>query len=225
MIIRRLIAYCVLLLTLYSCGNNHGNKSKKDNKYYFPENREPIQKKYFGVSMDKDQIFGCVYKNPSGQQYAFRCHRAIFTNDSLIPVHLRLSFPDDYTNMTSSDEKKFKVFFIPDSLTNEEFPNSSFIGWPGKSLEAFLNSNARKQIVLDKIIMPNEKFEFRIGLLFFPVDGVTRVELFSKGHGHHLRLPELATDNSVQNKLNIMLGATVDQDFAILSCGQLSYSD
>jgi hypothetical protein len=226
MTIKKFTAYSLFIFIFYSCGNN--KKAKQEADDYFVEDH-PIQgfrTKYFGVSLEKYLPMGWIYVDSAKEQYAYRYIRTIISNDSTIPVHLKIVFPESYIAMTPSEKRKYKAFILPDSMTAEkQFDNSANNMGFCKESKFFLNKESAKYITLEKTLLPKEKCELRIGLLFLPCDGVTRIELFSRGHKHNLRLPAIAFDlnNPSAKKLDLFLGATYNSSYSSIKCGELFY--
>jgi len=221
---RQFIFTGISLLLLYSCSH----KPSADNKY-------------FGVQIKSMLPTGTIHKNQSGEVSGFRSILFYITNDSIIPVNLHITLPDEYVNLKSltSDNpreffhqdsmgeknyNKYKVFIIPDTLHDEKLYQESSL--PTEALEIFLNKERSAYTTMTKVIKPQETYKLRLGFLINP-DGQTRAELFSKGHQHRLSIPaeEIKFNDANKNVLDLFLGVTVFSDYSIIPCGQLSYSN
>jgi hypothetical protein len=197
--------------------------------------------KYFGVQIKSMLPTGTIHKDLTGEASGFRSIIVYITNDSIIPVNLQITFPNEYVNLTplakdslkeffhqdSMNAKvysKYKVFLLPDTLTDEKLYQENSL--PTEELEIFLNKELAAYTTLTKVVKPQETYKLRLGFLIRP-DGQTRAELFSKGHKHNLSIPdkEIKFDSINKEVLELMLGVTLYSNYSIIPCGQLFYTN
>ena len=183
---------------------------------------------------------GTIHKDLTGEASGFRSIMVYIINDSIIPVTLKITFPNDYINLRSAAKDsleeffhqdtanvkvhpKYKVFLLPETLPDDKLYQESSL--PTEELELFLNKELYAYTTLTKVIKPKETYRLRLGFLIHP-DGRTRAALFSKGHKCNLSIPdqEIKSDSINKNGIDLMLGVILYSDYSIIPCGQLFYS-
>jgi hypothetical protein len=210
MTIKHLFYIFILANTLSSCAD-----------------KTPVSNKYFGVDIKNYLPSGSVYTDTSGKQFGFRAISFEITNDTLIPAYFKISLPNEFNTLSPLTDNKFRVFLLPDSMNaGKLYQNNSFAS---KELELFLQKDLFST-TLNVAIQPEKTYKLRLGFLFSP-NGMTRAEIFSKGHELNLYIPkeEIKFSNTNKNGLEIMLGVTLncrssDCCYSTISCGKLAYS-
>ena len=122
------------------------------------------------------------------------------TNDSIVPVHLEISFPKKY-----NDSLKSKVFLLPRALTPKK-QHADSTGMPNE-VKLFLDRDIDTPVSLDKIINTNESCVITFGAL-------TAVKYNSP------ESIELIT--SVENPSILSLKLTTLYGNYIIPCGKIS---
>jgi hypothetical protein len=169
---------------------------------------------------------GRLVKNPTGIQYFYCYINSTITNDSLIPMHIKLGFSEDNYEPTPSNGQTFKVFLQPDILSNSEVK---------KRLEGLYSP-----LVLDTIINPKEKIDITIG---FVTESISPLNLnplpfvlSSKGH-YQAGIPSTISDSLInefakdRNQLGLLLdlnfskwGSDSIKHYSVIPCGEISFS-
>ncbi|MFL5765722.1 MAG: hypothetical protein ACJ77K_17380 [Bacteroidia bacterium] len=199
----------ILCVLLYSCADKSSGQDKTDG--------------YFGVQIKNYLPTGSGYVDSAGGRQGYRSIIVDITNDTLVPFNLKIEFPGKYIDLYPSKNSKYKVFILPDSLAKEK--ESDSYDSINKPLKLYLDKVIYESSTLEKVIKPGETYSLRLGFLISP-DGITRAELFSKGHALKLSIPN-KTVNLKNNKddLDLMLGITLDKEYSTISCGQISFSN
>jgi hypothetical protein len=143
---------------LYSCLNNQPKEHKYEKNFSSYSN----SKKILGVSIENGPRQGFQYFDSLGTEYTYRYITTTITNDSIVPIQLKISFSKEYNYLRSNDSLKSKVFLLPRELTpdRQHYDNSI-----SKELKTFLDKDVDNPISLDKRINPNEKLIMTFGVL------------------------------------------------------------
>jgi hypothetical protein len=219
MTLKQFIYILILLTLLHSCYEKHD-----------PD-------KYFGVQITNNLPFGSRYTDTTGIKYAYRSMLFYFTNDTLIPVNLQIEFPDTFISLNPSADSKYKVFLLPDSMTREkQYGFAINNGQVSKELEQLLSKELFANKLTKNGIQPGETYILRLGFLF-TYEGVTRAEIFSKGHKHNLPIPrnEIKIADSNKKGIDLMLGVVLyaperfgtdtSDRYSVINCGRLFYDN
>jgi hypothetical protein len=206
------------LLFLFSVCSCSDNKSKS------------LSDEYFGASITNDMRRGHTYTDSTGTEYFYCYIHASITNDSLIPMNVKIAFSKDYYQPTPTNGHRFKVFLLPEFMTPEK--KSDFY-----LLNKFLDEGLENSITIDKVIKPKDECSLNFGFLTelkSPLNPSPFV-LFSKGHRQHFESISDSVINQVvseKNQLTLLLGLDffpLGQDsikrYSIIPCGQISYSN
>ena len=204
---------------LYSCSDDAPNEVKHEK--YFGSYSD--SQKGSGISIENGPRQGFQYFDSAGTEYSYRYITTTISNDSLVPIHLIISFSKEYTYLRSHNSLKSKVFLLPRELTPERqhFDNSM-----SKELKHFLDKDVDAPISLDKIINPNERLVMTFGVLTEMKYGeFMRMELISSDKQFHLN-PDDSLENIVhpsEDSRTFYLGLNLVNSF-IIPCGQISFS-
>lgn len=193
-------------------------------------NNEPNPKieRFFGANISNSIRKGHSYTDKAGAEYFYAYIRVTITNDSLIPMKLKIAFKNEYYQPTPTNGQKFKVFLIPENRTNEKQTDFDF-------LNKFLDQGLENPISLNKVLFPKEECVLNIGFLtgIGSTLNPSPFVLFSKGHKQNFQsisdslINNTASDN---NQLTLLLGLdfySLGLDsikrYSIIPCGQISY--
>jgi hypothetical protein len=210
-----------------------------------------LYEKYYGIYIDHSLRQGSGYKDSTGIKYWYTYVKTVITNDSLIPAHVRLSIPKGFYQPVFSNDEKYKVFLLPDSMTTEnEFKDYYLISG---DLKKFFDSGIEKPFILDTVLKPNEECTVYIGFLTETSNGmIPYLSLLSRGHKPHfwpsktkfreappdslLSIPDTEINKftlPIEKQLSLFLGVTIINSqfnepvkyYNIIPCGQVSYSN
>lgn len=227
----------LFMFFLWSCSNNKSTDTHKS--FSGRVCNDSIQG--LGIHICTEPIRGSIYGDSTGTKYAYRYVRAFVVNDTTIPIQIKITFPEEYyysdTEYTTGQKLKFKVFILPDTLTEEAMRGLSQVattvdknGWHRETgaLEKFLDGGLKTPVILNKIINPKEECPVNIGLLIDINYCQPGVVLFSKGLKHHsLSVPDnLINQNpSFEDQRTLLLRVNFCGCQSIISCGQISFSN
>ena len=228
--------FFLLAIFLTSCGNN-----------------PHLYEKYYGIYIDHYGRQGSGYKDSAGTTYGYYYVRTVITNDSLIPAHVILHFPNKFYQTNFSNYQKYKVFLLPDSMmtTENKRERNNLVG--GK-LKKFFDSGLKNSFILDTVLKPKETFTIYIGFITKSGQDIPSLSLFSRGHKPHfwptrskkslwadnerkLSIPDSAINRFIQvkeRKLSVFLGVSILNSlineqpvkyFNIIPCGEIFYSN
>jgi hypothetical protein len=210
-----------------------------------------LYKKYYGIYIDHSLRQGSGYSDSTGVKYWYFYVKTVITNDSLVPAHVRLNIPNEYYQTNFSDSEKYKVFLLPDSMTEQnEFKDYYLVSG---ELKKFFDSGIEKPFTLDTVLKPKEDCTVYIGFITKVSNGMNPyLSLFSRGDKPHfwpsevkskmvpsdslLSIPDTAINKfilSPEKQLSLFLGITMinfrinepAKYYNIIPCGQVSYSD
>ena len=197
---------------------------------YSDNKAKPPSENYFGTSISNSMRRGHTYTDSTGMKYFYCYINVSITNDSLIPVNVKVAFTNEYYQPTPTNGQKFKVFLLPEFMTPEKKTDFNV-------LNKFLDEGLENSISIDKVIKPKEEYSLNIGFLTelkSPLNPSPFV-LFSKGHKQHFEsIPDSVISKvpSAENQLTLLLGLDffpLGQDsikrYSIIPCGQISYSN
>ncbi len=171
------------------------------------------------------QNFGIIIVNSArhGQLNYFNISTT-FSNDTLIPVHLKISFLKQYVH----NNKKFRIILLPESMTVEKLRNN------GTFIQNFLQSDYSN--TLNKIIKPKENYTVNIAFINDNNSNVIpgQLALISKLHKFNFgSIPDslIKQDGRKNDSLNISLGLNFSvltdsvYGFKLIPCGTIYYSN
>lgn len=198
----------LFLICLYGCFDNSDNQvSKSVQTQQWETSQRKLQKwkNHFGLYIENGPRQGFQYFDASKTEYNYRYYTITITNDSIIPVHLEIYFPE--TAEILKDSGKSKVFLLPRHLTPEE---QHFDHSISKELKSFLDEEIDTPVRLNKTLKPTEKCVLTFGVLTdtkYP-DPTTPFDT------------RLLTSNENSSVISIKLQIN---DTLIIPCGQFSY--
>jgi hypothetical protein len=210
----------------------------------------PPYQTHFGVGMDHGLMDGQdSYADINGKKYSYITFTTVITNDSTLPVQLKLNFSKEYAYPSPYNEQKFKLFLAPikESLQqqidfNHLSEGSKKLLTPGSSSITLGNGfiEETKQFIdtyvpftLDQTIDPNEKYLIKIGVLLdAEIVNPGQLALISKGHmypffSHYCEIDQIV---SVNKPMSLFLGLdffrtdrAVYKSFTVIPCGEISF--
>jgi hypothetical protein len=181
---------------------------------------------YFGTQITNGARRGRIIRDTIARQYFYCYITSTITNDSLIPMHIKIGLPKNEWKAMPVNGQTFRIFLQSKILSNDEIK---------KCL-----TNVYPRVVCDTIINPGENIEINVGFLTqysrpFDLNPIPFV-LFSKGHKNGLT-PVLANNLSAflpeEHKLNLLLGldflnqwgSDTIKRYSIIPCGQISFQN
>lgn len=201
-----------------------------------------LYEKYYGIYIGHYGQRGSCYRDSSGSSYVCFYFPTVITNDSLVPVHVRLNFPKEFYQTNNSDSVKYKVFLLSDSM-GKEFAFGDY-HFPDGKLKKFFDGKLENLFRLDTVLKPKEACTVYMGIITKSSSGA-RLSLFSRGHKPHfsttkfngkalnsslLSIPDsainkfiLPTDKSLSLFLGV--GRAHYKYYNIIPCGEVSYSN
>src|SRR5688572_15165719 len=104
-----------------------------------PNNQQPVTsgmtiQKPTGITIDNRQRQGFQYKDSTGREYNYRYYTITVTNDSILPLQLKISLSRN--NSGALDTVQSRFFLLPRALTPDAQHFDEFIA---PELLAFLN--------------------------------------------------------------------------------------
>lgn len=220
----------------------------------------PPYQKYFGVGMNQElmQVLGqseALYTDISGNKYCFTTITTVITNDTTLPVQMKISFSNEYTYPVPYNAQKFKLFLFPikesmheqidydhrseelkkvsTSMSTSITLSDGLLGTILEETKFFIENYI--PYTLDQTIDPNEKYTIKIGILWDQRnDPPGQLALISKGHmfaffSHYCEINQIV---SVNKPSSLFLGIdffssyrTDDKCFAVIPCGEISFSN
>jgi hypothetical protein len=212
-----------------------------------------LYEKYYGIYIDHSLRQGSGYIDSTEHKYWYYYVKTVITNDSLLPAHVKLSIPKGFYQSTFSNDGKYKVFLLSDSMTTEnEFKDYYLVSG---ELKKFFDSGLENPFTLDTVLKPKEECTVYIGLITEVSNGTNPyLSLFSRGHKPHfwpskikslamlapsdssLSIPDSAINKFIlptQKQLNLFLGVSMINSrinepvkyYNIIPCGEVSYSN
>ncbi len=161
--------------------------------------------KYFGIDMSHGGRQGDgIHTDVNGNKYSFATFTTVITNDTTLPIKIKLNLPTEYTYPSPYNKQKFKLFLLPKKETLQEQIDHNHISEESKNLLTLLStsvtlnngflmvslSEETKKFIknyvpstLDQTVNPNEKYTITIGMLvdtkYIPPG---QLALITKGH-------------------------------------------
>ena len=189
--------------------------------FYCCSDNEPKQsEKYFGTYITNSMRRGRVFKDSTGTSYFYCYITSTITNDSLIPMNLKIALSKEYYQPPPINGKRFKVFLQDSSVLCN------------RDIKRILNEPT---VTFNKVINPKEECELYIGFLADSISELNPIPLvlFSKGHTPWLgSMPNYDVNQVVttKNQLPLLLGLSFSQTgtdscYSIIPCGQISFSN
>jgi len=187
--------------------------------------------KYFGVSIENGSRQGFKYIDSLGKEYFYLCKTTSITNDTIVPINLKIYFSKEYNHIRSNEGLKSKVFLLPKELTLDEqqfnvtvTKELKFDLGMTKELKRFLNTSI-ETVTLNKTLNPKEKCVVVFGIL---TDIKYKVPMY---FGLKLKVNDFQYNKqdsiikTITRKPSILpLVLYLDNPFAI-PCGQISFPD
>ncbi len=214
-----------ILTIMCSCSDTETNKvqSKKTTDVY--------SEKYFGIYIENDPRQGSPYIDSSGTEYFYLCKKITLSNDTTVPIDLKISFSKEYNNIRANKGLKSKVCLLPKELTSDEQQDNVTVSKDlkfdlgiTKELKGFL-SKGIETVSLNRTLNPKEKCVMRFGILT-DVKYITDLKYPQPNYfGLKLKTNNYAPDSLIPNgdkQLTLPLVLYLDNPYAI-PCGQISF--
>lgn len=213
MIVRTLIG---LLIVLMGCNSNQQASQEKLKK---EKDSNPFASKS-GLLIDNGINRGVNYMDSLGKPYNLRYIPITISNDTSIPIQLRLAFAQSYDYPTSHDEEPFMIIPMPRAWVED-----------GRDITESMYDKLEPNIAdpsFSKILQPGEKLLTGIGTLYPRPPKTTGVlpralfahldeRIFPSCDGH---MPKAtASQAQLPLGLKIIFGA----DCRVIPCGHISY--
>jgi hypothetical protein len=217
-----------ILTIICSCSDNEPNnhQTKKTTDIY--------SEKYFGISIENDQRQGSQYIDSLGTEYFYLCKKITLSNDTTVPIDLKISFSKEYNNIRANNGLKSKVFLLPKELTSDEqqfnvtmSKEIKFDLGMTKELKSFLNIGL-ETVSLNRTLNPKEKCVMRFGILTdvkyirdlkYPQPNYFGLKLKTNNYAQDSRI---AKGDLIDKQLILPLVLYLDNPYAI-PCGQISF--
>ena len=150
----------------------------------------------FGTSITNGTRRGRVIKDSTGTSYFYCYITTTITNDSLIPMNLKIALSKEYYQPTPVNGQKFKVFLQDSSILSDSDIKRVLI---------------EPSTTLNKVINPKEKCYLHIGFLAESASELNPMPfaLFTKGHKPWLgSIPDDTVNQvaTIPNQLTLLLG-------------------
>jgi len=164
----RNILFLLLLLLINSC--SHKNLH--------------LYEKYYGIYIDHSLRQGSGYIDSTGIKYWYYYVKTIITNDSLLPAHVRLSIPKGIYQSTISNDGKYKVFLLSNSMAEENESKDYYL--VSGELKKFFDSGLESPFTIDTVLKQKEECTVYIGFIAEAGNAMNPyLSLLSRGHKPH----------------------------------------
>lgn len=206
----------------------------------------PQYEKYFGTYITNGKRRGgfitisTLYSKETSYFYCYITAR--ITNDSTIPLHVKIAFSKEFYHPTPHDGQRFRVFLLPETIISagQLSKGSTHIAIDPDYAKNIIVDDYQElrncldtPLTLNKTINPKEKCFVNIGFLIenkFDSFNPIPFELFAKGDKHYFASISDSTINQVistKNQLPLLLGLGNwhKKDYCIIPCGQISFSN
>lgn len=198
--------------TLYSCVNNTP--------------KEHLHKKFSGIYIDHGRREGLFYMDKKGLKYNYRNITTTITNDTIIPIQIKIALSKEYNYPAPFNNQKFKVFLLPETMTAEK-------QYKNNLLNNYLDAEVENAYNINKTIYPKKEYSITIGVLT-NIDYVDpgQLSLMTKKLKPrffvHDSLINIAISNS--NPFDLFLGLDFTKEYtnpkncySVIPCGQISF--
>lgn len=195
------------------------------------EPKEHLNKKHLGIYFDHGNWTGGYYSDKNGNTYLYRSVTTSITNDTTIPIHVKLEFLNELKCKNAFNERFMKIFILPKELSGEKQYK-----YPGVSpeLQKYLDFDTNKKSSLNEELNPNEELTITFGTLNYNKNyGPTQMALISNKLKPHFISHDSIIEKSIANKkpLDLYIAfdfASSEKDstcfsFLCIPCGQISY--
>lgn len=197
-----------LLFSAVSCSENKHGKH--------------LGKKHLGLYIDNSQRRGSQYFDTLGTEYNYRYFTSTFTNDTAVPIQLKIAFAKEFNFPCDTGNQKFKVLLFPEG--SKDLP---------KDLKSTLRIYKSTENTFSKVINPKEKFAMTFGLLtisnhldFFQSAIISKNHLFYFT-GHDSLIKRTTSTNNPLNLSLVLDLLTWTRDalpcYLVIPCGQISF--
>ena len=115
-----------------------------------------------GLKIEYGPNLGTTHVDTLGRKNFYVHSTAIITNDSTIPIHLQLALSKEYEFPAFCNDKKYKVFLLPEELTPD---TATIYNGIVNGQHDFLNTPLANPVPLNKTLKPNEYCVITIGVL------------------------------------------------------------
>ena len=139
------IIIIILLTIFFSCSDN-GNKFEKVADVFSENN--------FGISIENGLRQGFKDFDSLGTEFFYLCKTTTITNDTTVPVDLKIYFSKEYNYLRSNMGLMSNVFLLPQELTTEDHELNTYIP---EELKKFLKSSIASSITFNKTLSPQQK--------------------------------------------------------------------
>jgi hypothetical protein len=169
-------------------------------------------KKYYKISIENGPRQGNPYFDSKGTKYSYLNITTTITNDSLVPIRLRISFSKEYNYLRSKNILKSKIFLLPSHLTPE-------------ALKQFLDTNLDVPASLDTILNPKERVVMTFGMLTeMKYEEFPYMELISTDKQFHLNtIDSLKKPVHLSKDIQTFYLALDIINNRVIPCGQISF--
>ena len=210
----RQLIILLFTFTLSCCSSDNETKTHKT-------------KKHLGIYLDRGVRTGFTYLDQKGNTYNYRTVTTTITNDSIIPINLKIAFSKKYYYTDTLNGKTFRIFILPEAITGEKQYNEN-----SKLLKSFLDTQLDNPITVYEIINPKQEFEISIGVLCDKFDP-GQVALISKVLKPHFSAHDSLINQAISNSDPLSLWFCFDwfqskqilnNCYSVIPCGQISYT-
>lgn len=215
-----MLRHLTIILILFCLGSCADNAPK-----------EHLHKKHLGIYFDHGNWTGGYYADNNGNTYLYRSITTSITNDSTIPIHVKLEFLNELTCKNSFNERFMKIFILPKELAGEKQYN-----YPGISteLKKYLDFDKNKNSSLTELVNPNEQLTITLGIINYNKNyGPTQMALISDRQKPHFISHDSIIEKSIASKNPVDLYIALDFlssekdstcfSYLCIPCGHISY--
>jgi hypothetical protein len=212
---RQLIIIILFSIVLSACSD----EQLKEHRY----------KTHLGSYFDYGRWHGNYYTDQNGNKFLYRPISTTITNDSTIPLNIKLKLLSEYKCNKELNYENLKIFILPKNLGEDKQYNDPNVS---KELKSFLDSELHKPTSLNEIINPNEGLVITLGIL--QKNGPNQMALISNGHKPYFTDHDSIITKFIkkQNPLELFVGLdffrftkndSIYSSYLIIPCGQMSF--
>lgn len=176
-----------------------------------------------GLLIANGVIRGSSYTDSIGETFTFRHIPITITNDTTIPINVRIEYSKEYLYPENQGPERFRVFPLPHEWARGQTPDSTLTRMHSKL------STHIEQLLITATIEPGESMGLAIGIVYPSPDELWWVvpdalfALSENGSSHSCDW--LIEDQSSVRENRLALKIRMGKGCRILPCGQFSYED
>ena len=182
-----------------------------------------------GLQIDNGTNHGLNYTDSIGSKFSYRYMPVTITNDSIVPIHIRIDLTNEYDYPNVYGNQKFRLFLLPKELMRDKVTYDSVSYEIGDNeIRDFFDRDLNPSYSINKTIKPGKKCVITIGTLYprpAKISGVVPNTLFALSDGEVLSTCDrlMKGDQFANSRIGLGLKLDFRESCMIIHCGQISY--